>query len=136
MSNPNIHFLSRSKTNGVTIEVEVQFQPNFSIPFSDQQVFTYHVKIENGNDFTIQLMRRHWRIWESNGTQRQVKGEGVIGEQPIITPGGMHQYESFCPILSPMGKMEGKYQMLRLDTKEKFEVSIPEFHLLVPEILN
>ena len=111
-------------TNGIAVEVIVEFQAKFSIPFSDQNVFTYYIRIHNSNQYTVQLLRRHWWIWESNGTNRQVKGEGVIGEQPVLAPA------------SSMGKMSGSYQMIRLDTNELFEIKIPEFHLIVPEMQN
>ena len=123
-------------TNGIAVEVIVEFQAKFSIPFSDQNVFTYYIRIHNSNQYTVQLLRRHWWIWESNGTNRQVKGEGVIGEQPVLAPGKTHQYQSFCPIASSMGKMSGSYQMIRLDTNDLFEIKIPEFHLIVPEMQN
>lgn len=136
MSNINTNKKNVKTTLGITIEVAVQFQTNYSMPFSDQNVFTYEIKIHNGNSFTVQLMRRYWKIWESNGTIREVKGEGVIGIQPILSPDESHVYESFCPIMSPIGKMTGLYQMIRLDTNEKFEVEIPEFVLNTPPMLN
>lgn len=123
-------------TQGMLVQVEVQFQPKYSIPYSDQNVFTYFVRIHNGNEYPVQLLRRHWWIWESNGTKRQVRGEGVIGIQPVIAPGAHHHYESFCPIGSPIGNMHGKYQMSRLDTNQSFEVLIPQFQLMIPETLN
>lgn len=123
-------------TNGITIDVEVSFQENYSVPLSDQHVFTYSIRIYNGNPFTVQLLRRWWEIWESNGTIREVRGEGVIGIQPIITPDTSHTYESFCPIIADMGTMKGKYQMIRLDTEELFEVEIPQFSLIIPRVLN
>ncbi len=123
-------------TQGIRVQVEIQFQVKYSIPYSDQNVFTYYVHIQNSNGFPVQLLRRHWHIWESNGTKRQVRGEGVIGLQPLIPPNGHHNYESFCPISSSIGKMYGKYQMIRLDTNQLFEVIIPEFQLIVPEVQN
>lgn len=123
-------------TQGIVVQVEVEFQTNYSIPFSDQNVFTYYIRITNTNNFTVQLLRRHWLIWESNGTSREVKGEGVIGEQPIIHPKQFHSYESFCPIHSPIGKMKGKYQMQRMDTNQVFEIEIPEFQLVINSLKN
>jgi ApaG protein len=134
--NQYTNFICSATTAGITVAVEVRFQPKYSIPYSDQNVFTYHIQIKNTNSFTVQLLRRHWWIWESNGSRREVKGEGVIGEQPIIAPGDAHDYESFCPILSPLGHMQGTYQMIRLDTEEIFQVEIPMFQLAVPEIQN
>ncbi|MEP7323639.1 MAG: Co2+/Mg2+ efflux protein ApaG [Saprospiraceae bacterium] len=123
-------------TQGIQVQAEVVFQPKYSIPYSDQNVFTYHISIHNTNKYPVQLLRRHWWIWESNGTKRQVRGEGVIGKQPVIEPGDTHRYESFCPISSSMGRMWGKYHMLQLDNNQFFEVEIPEFHLMVPEVQN
>jgi ApaG protein len=132
----NSPHLIQCTTLGVNVQVEVFFQLKYSIPYSDQNVFTYHIRIFNENKFNVQLLRRHWWIWESNGTRRQVRGEGVIGEQPVILPGTAHQYESFCPIASDIGKMHGKYQMVRLDTNQLFEINIPEFQLIVPIAQN
>lgn len=136
MSNINTNRKNVKTTNGITIEVEVQFQTKYSMPYSDQNVFTYEIRIYNGNSFGVQLLRRYWKIWESNGTLREVKGEGVIGVQPVLPPNESHRYESFCPIISPIGKMSGTYQMIRLDNNEKFEVEIPEFILNTPQMLN
>lgn len=132
----NSSHLIQLTTLGVNVQVEVFFQVKYSIPYSDQNVFTYRIRILNENKFNVQLLRRHWWIWESNGTRRQVRGEGVIGEQPVIQSGTAHTYESFCPITSDIGKMHGKYQMLRLDNNQLFEIEIPEFHLIVPLAQN
>ena len=82
-------------TFGIQVQAEVNFQEKYSIPYSDQNVFTYYISIHNTNNYPVQLLRRHWWIWESNGTKRQVRGEGVIGKQPVIEPNGTHRYESF-----------------------------------------
>ena len=92
-------------TNDIKISVETFFQPGYSQPASAQFVFAYRVSIENLSKDSVQLLRRHWYIKESNGSLREVEGEGVIGKQPIIAPGGMHQYVSWCNLSTSMGKM-------------------------------
>jgi ApaG protein len=97
-------------------------------------VYTIHIK--NYNEYAVQLMSRHWDITEGDGTKKVVDGPGVVGEQPLIEPGGIHSYSSFCVLAFPIGRMSGYYTMIRLDTEENFNVDIPEFQLLMPDILN
>jgi ApaG protein len=84
----------------------------------------------------VKLLRRHWYITDSNGTYREVEGEGVVGQQPVIEPGGSHQYISACNLRSDMGKMSGSYQMENLYNKRLFQVQIPEFQMIAPFKLN
>ncbi len=99
-------------------------------------MFSYGINIENKNDFPIQLMRRFWHITDSNTRKREVEGEGVIGEQPVILPGKSYSYRSSCDFTTDTGRMHGNYQMLNLDTEEVFSVEIPSFMLMVPHRLN
>jgi len=99
-------------------------------------VFNYKIQIENNSDYTIQLLRRHWFISDSNGIVRQVEGEGVVGQQPIIEPGESYEYISGCNLTTEMGKMVGTYQMSRHLDESRFEVNIPAFQLIVPHRLN
>tara|TARA_R100001015_G_C4616780_1_gene172988 strand:+ start:1471 stop:1725 length:255 start_codon:yes stop_codon:yes gene_type:complete len=84
----------------------------------------------------VQLLSRHWYIFDSNGEYNEVKGEGVIGLQPIIDPGKSHEYQSYCNLRSDIGMMWGSYLMKKLSNEKLFEVQIPEFHLITPNRLN
>jgi ApaG protein len=123
-------------TEGVSITVEIFYQPGQSNPMSSEYLFAYRVTIENLSTMPIKLLRRHWHIIDSNGTYREVEGEGVIGQQPIIEPGGSHQYVSACNLRTDMGKMYGTYQMENLYNKKLFKVNIPEFQMIAPFKMN
>lgn len=123
-------------TEGVKISVETMYQDEYSNPASGQFMFAYRIEIENLSDYTIQLKRRKWTIFDSNGSEREVEGEGVVGLQPIIEPGSSHSYVSGCQLTTEMGSMKGYYYMSRVATDIEFSVTIPEFHLIVPYKLN
>ena len=95
-------------------------------------MFAYRITIENHNSFSVKLHRRHWNIFDSNGSFREVEGEGVVGLQPVITAGEKYQYVSGCNLKTEMGKMSGTYEMENLFTKTFFQVNIPSFQLMVP----
>jgi len=99
-------------------------------------VFTYRITIENHSDYTIKLQRRHWFIHDANNSIREVEGEGVVGQQPILEPGEIHQYVSGCNLRSGLGKMHGIYIMEKVMDGKIFDVIIPEFTMIVPYILN
>ena len=117
-------------TNGVKVSVRSNYEMEYSNPSQDKFVFSYKVFIENISDKPIQLISRHWYIVDAYLNQREVKGEGVIGEQPVIQPGDTHHYSSWCPLITEMGKMFGTYQMVDLDENKFFEVEIPVFKLI------
>lgn len=123
-------------TNGIRISVESQFRPGQSFPHRSQYLHVYSIQIENFNEFPVQLVARHWDITEGDGSLKVVDGEGVVGEQPIIERGAFHEYSSFCVLAFPIGRMEGYYTMQRLDSGEHFQVDIPAFHLVMPDVLN
>lgn len=123
-------------TKGVLVSVEVTYQPHQSDPRISRFVFSYRVTIENLTKTAIQLLRRHWIIFESNGTKREVEGAGVIGEQPIIQPNEIFQYTSWCPIQHRIGYMEGTYLVKEDIHGDFFEVTIPRFQLVQPDQLN
>ncbi|HHH50547.1 MAG TPA: Co2+/Mg2+ efflux protein ApaG [Saprospiraceae bacterium] len=123
-------------TNGVKITVTTSYQSKFSKPLENRFVFAYTVNIQNNNDFTVQLLRRHWYILDSNGILREVEGDGVIGKQPVLSPGESHQYVSWSQLLTDVGKMYGTYLMVRQMDGEAFRVRIPEFKLVAPFKLN
>lgn len=123
-------------TDGVKVSVETVYQPEYSNPENEHFMFAYRITIENLSDYSVQLLRRHWYIFDSNGTRREVEGEGVVGVQPIIEPGEQHEYVSGCNLKSDMGTMTGTYQMLREFDGSLFEVKIPKFDLIAPHRLN
>jgi len=119
-------------TEGVNIVVETFYQAVQSNPINGDYLFAYRVTIENLSTMPVQLLSRHWYIFDSNGSHREVEGEGVVGQQPIIEPGSSYQYVSACNLKSDMGKMYGTYNMENLYNKKKFTVQIPEFQLIAP----
>jgi ApaG protein len=123
-------------TDGVKVSVETTYQPEYSNPANEHFMFAYKVMIENLSDYSVQLLSRHWNIFDSNGTKREVEGEGVVGLQPIIEPGQFHEYVSGCNLKTDMGTMQGTYQMKRLVDNDLFDVRIPEFNLVAPFKLN
>ena len=123
-------------THGVRISVEHQYQPAHSEPQRKHYLHVYDISIENRNDFPVQLLRRHWVIIEDSGVRNEVIGDGVIGVQPVIQPGGIHAYSSYCVLTSEIGRMHGTYVMKREDTGEEFDVEIPVFVLALPAKMN
>ena len=99
-------------------------------------LFSYHISIDNKSEYVVQLLRRHWYIFDSCGEYREVEGEGVVGEYPILAPGDVYEYESACNLTTEIGKMSGTYLMERKIGKVPFKVRIPEFELIVPHKLN
>ena len=123
-------------SEGVNVSVETFYQPEYSNPVSSEYMFAYRVTLENNNAFPVQLLRRHWYIFDSNGAKREVEGEGVVGQQPVIEPGHSHEYVSGCNLKTDMGSMKGEYQMARLMDNFIFNVQIPEFYLIAPYRMN
>jgi ApaG protein len=124
--------MSSTTTQGVEVSVETYYQPDYSNPLSGEFMFAYRITIDNHNNFSVKLHRRHWHIFDSNGEYREVEGEGVVGVQPILQPGERYQYVSGCNLRSEMGRMSGTYQMENVDTKKFFDVDIPAFEMIVP----
>ncbi len=123
-------------SEGVQISVETFYQSDYSNPGNSEFMFAYRITIENHNSFPVRLDRRQWHIFDSNGEYREVEGEGVVGQQPVINPGQQFQYVSGCNLRTEMGKMFGKYVMENLDNKQIFEVNIPSFEMIVPFKMN
>ena len=119
-------------SEGVEVSVESFYQPDYSNPISAEFMFAYRITIENHNQFPIKLLRRHWHIFDSNGQNREVEGEGVVGIQPILNPGERYQYVSGCNLRTEMGKMYGTYLMENSNNKKEFHVNIPAFEMIVP----
>jgi len=127
--------VSVAVTAGVRVEVEARYIDEQSDPAVDRYVFAYRIIISNESEEIVQLLRRHWYINELNGAQREVEGDGVVGEQPLIEPGECHAYTSGAVLESPTGSMRGTYQMTRADGS-LFYVEIPEFDLRMPRTLH
>ncbi len=119
-------------SQGVKISVETFYQPDYSNPLSGEYMFAYRITIENNNPHPVKLLRRHWNIFDSNGTWKEVDGEGVIGVQPVIQPGDQYQYVSGCNLKTEMGKMFGYYLMENLNNHSEFEANIPLFEMIAP----
>ncbi|MBS1643640.1 MAG: Co2+/Mg2+ efflux protein ApaG [Bacteroidetes bacterium] len=123
-------------TDGISITVECFYQEKQSNPVSGEYLFAYRVTIENFSTMPVKLLRRHWHIYDSNGSYREVEGEGVVGLQPVIEPGNSYQYVSACSLRTDMGKMSGSYKMENLYNKKAMIVQIPEFQLIAPFKMN
>jgi len=123
-------------TDGIEVSVTAQFQLQHSSPAQQKFVHSYEVTIENKSQYTVQLLRRHWIIKDGYSNVREVEGEGVIGEQPILQPGQRHTYSSWSPLPTDVGSMKGTYLMIRLSDQHKFKVRVPEFSLIADYKLN
>ncbi len=123
-------------TNGIKISVYPHYLHEESNPAKGKHLFSYRIEIENVSDQVVQLISRHWYILDSFCHSREVEGEGVIGQQPILNPGQLHRYTSWCPLESDIGLMFGFYKMRIVETGESFEVRIPEFTLCSDAKLN
>lgn len=123
-------------SKGVKVSVETYYQPENSNPVNGEYMFAYRITIENHNEFPIQLMRRHWFIYDSDGTTREVEGEGVVGIQPLIPAGQSYQYISGCNLKTEIGKMHGTYLVQNLHTRNDFTVEIPTFKMTTGFKLN
>ncbi|MGD2068155.1 MAG: Co2+/Mg2+ efflux protein ApaG [Gemmatimonadota bacterium] len=121
----------QSETEGIRVAVQPRFSLAQSDPVDGTYVFSYEVEMRNDGPGPAQLLFRHWHIHDSAGDDAVVDGEGVVGEQPLLLPGGSHRYSSFCVLRSPVGYMEGYYTFVR-PGETKFRVAIPRFDLEAP----
>jgi ApaG protein len=119
-------------TEGIRVTVRPVYLPEQSIREQQQFVFAYFVRIENVGSQTAQLLSRRWRIHDSIGEDTEVAGDGVVGEQPLLVPGAVHEYQSFCVLKSASGHMEGEYRFVRADST-RFDATIPRFTLAADE---
>ena len=118
-------------TGEVTVRVSVNYMPDQSSPKDRRWFWAYHVRIENDGDQPVQLISRHWVIEDGSGIRQEVRGEGVVGEMPVIAPGASHDYVSGCPLDTSDGSMVGSFQMIDAQGRG-FEVAIPLFELEGP----
>ena len=118
-------------TEGIGVEVEPFYLEDRSDPSEGRYVWAYRVTIENRSNRRVQLLSRYWHITDANGRVEEVRGDGVVGEQPELKPGDSYQYTSGCPLPTPSGIMVGTYTMQRGED-ELFDVAIPAFSLDLP----
>jgi ApaG protein len=118
-------------TGDLVVRVAVSFLPEQSDPGRNRWFWAYHVRIENEGSRAVQLISREWTIADGRGGRHLVQGEGVVGEQPVIEPGASFDYVSGCPLNTPSGWMEGRYEMID-DDGSTLAVAIPRFPLLTP----
>jgi len=118
-----------------TVTTSPQFLSEQSDPDADQYVFAYTVTVQNTGETTAQLLSRHWVITDAEGKVEEVKGEGVVGEQPVLRPGEAFRYTSGCPLETPVGSMRGTYHCVAEDGT-RFDAQIPEFVLSMPRVLH
>jgi ApaG protein len=126
---------SEAVTRNVRVRVRCEYSPERSKPAEHQWFFVYTVTITNEGSETLQLLSRHWLITDGDNEVQEVRGPGVVGQQPILPPGGSHTYSSGCPLSTPFGKMEGTYQVVS-ESGESFDVRIAPFTLSEPYIVH
>lgn len=119
----------------VEVSVRCEFRPESSQPSANRYAFAYHITIANHGSEHAQLISRHWIITDGNQKRQEVRGLGVVGQQPRIPPGQAYEYSSGAMLETAVGTMEGSYRLVRDDGRE-FSVAIPAFRLAVPNALN
>ena len=126
-------FPLHATTGAVTVRVAVSYLSEQSEPGRGRWFWSYHIRIENAGERSMQLLARHWVITDGRGARHSVEGEGVVGEQPVIAPGGSYDYVSGCPLATPTGAMQGSYRMVD-ENGVHLDVAIPRFALLAPAV--
>ncbi len=126
---------SRAITRGIRVEVQSRYEPERSTPAEGRWFFSYRVRISNDGPERVQLVSRHWRISDASGHVEEVRGPGVVGEQPVLAPGEAFEYRSFCPLRTPFGSMRGTYRMVTPDGTS-FDAEIPPFAMVEPHSVN
>jgi ApaG protein len=127
--------MSSALTRGILVTVRSEYMADRSSAAAKQYAFAYTVNIANQGTVTTQLKSRHWIISDAFGTVQEVRGEGVVGAQPVLRPGEEFEYTSWCVIATPSGSMRGTYQMVTSDG-DRFDAEIAAFALHPPQLLN
>ncbi|NMG76127.1 Co2+/Mg2+ efflux protein ApaG [Aromatoleum diolicum] len=127
--------MSESEKYRIKVEAVAEFVPGQSDPDEDRYVFAYHITLTNTGSATAQLISRHWIITDGAGKVQEVRGLGVIGEQPLLAPGQQFTYSSGSVLETPVGTMQGSYQMVAEDG-QRFDAEIPPFVLAMPRVLH
>ena len=125
----------RAVTRGIEVTVEPYYLEEQSDPDENRHVWGYRIVIANNSATGVQPRSRYWKITDENGVVDEVRGDGVVGEQPILGPGDTYEYSSGCPLDAPSGVMVGSYQM-QSDDGELFDVEIPAFSLDMPGLIR
>lgn len=127
--------MSEAVTRGVRVRVHAMYVPERSAPHEGNYFFAYRIRIVNEGRETVQLIARHWVITDAEQRVEEVRGEGVVGEQPVLQPGESFEYTSFCPLTTPFGMMQGTYLMVTA-AGEHFQAEIAPFTLAIPHTVN
>jgi ApaG protein len=127
----SVLFPNVAETRDIRERVVVSYLAEQSNPQLNRWFWSYHIRIENGSGLSVQLLSRSWRIVDGRGATHEVHGEGVVGETPLIAPGGSFDYVSGCPLDTPTGSMSGSYRMVDEDGS-LFDIDIPRFALVAP----
>ena len=127
--------MARDKRYEITVRPLAQYVPEQSDDKAGRYVFAYTITIRNTGSATAQLISRHWIITDAQGLVQEVRGLGVVGQQPVLRPGEQHEYSSGTAIATPVGTMRGSYQMVAEDGAQ-FDAPIPEFTLSMPRVLH
>ncbi|WP_375323733.1 Co2+/Mg2+ efflux protein ApaG [Flagellimonas sp. GZD32] len=123
-------------TKGIKVSVKTSFEGTFFKNYKMHYAFGYTITIENLTKDNVQLMARHWDIFDALKDMETIDGEGVIGRKPVIKPGKSHTYSSGCLLASPVGAMRGHYEMVNFTNAEEFKVDIPTFKFAAPFAIN
>ena len=127
--------MSQPSPYDIQVDVITRFLAEQSVPNNNRYVFAYTITLHNRGDKPARLLSRHWIITDANGKVQEVKGEGVVGEQPYMLPGENYQYTSGAILETSVGTMRGSYQMLA-DDGTHFDTTIPQFTLSIPRVLH
>jgi ApaG protein len=127
---------SEAVTQGVRVSVEARYSPEHSDPPHDLWFFLYTITITNEGDRPVHLRSRHWIITDATGRIEEVRGPGVVGEQPVLQPGASFEYTSGCPLPTPYGSMRGSYDMAVVGGGEPFQAEVAEFMLREPGAIH
>jgi ApaG protein len=131
----NNQCVSDTTTNGIRVQVTTKYLAERSSPRDKEYWFAYFIRISNVGTQTAQLLSRHWVITNTEGEVEEVRGEGVVGDKPVLEPGQVYNYNSFCHLKTSVGSMHGEYTMVT-GNGETFEARIAPFTLAVPNALN
>ena len=132
---PDNHTMASNKPHDIAVSVETQFLDEQSTPQDNRYVFSYTIRIRNRGTIGARLLSRHWIITDANGDVREVRGDGVVGEQPMVHPGEGYEYTSGAILETSVGTMHGSYQMVAEDGT-RFDADIPSFVLSIPRTLH
>jgi ApaG protein len=119
-------------TRSIRVSVVPEYLAHQSNPETGEHAWAYHISIENIGMEMVQLLSRHWRIIDAHGALQEVRGDGVVGQQPVIEPGHVFRYTSGVPLHTPSGIMQGSYELLNVNSGERFDIEVPAFSLDIP----